>query len=76
MKMSRRTAWIIMFIFCGLIWGLLFVGFAYGEQPDKGSQPAQPDKGCEEIREKIKRMDLNDKQREFLESLIEEEQKK
>ena len=75
MKVSRRTAWIIMLIFCCLVWGSVFAAFVYGAQPDKG-KPSQPtDKSSESIREKVKSLDLNDKQRKFLESLIESTKK-
>ena len=75
MKVSRRTAWIIMLIFCCLVWGSIFAAFVYGAQPDKG-KPSQPtDKSSESIREKLKSLDLNDKQRKFLESLIESTKK-
>lgn len=75
MKVSRRTAWIIMFIFCGLVWGSIFAAFVYGAQPDK-RKPSQPtDKSSESTREKLKTLDLNDKQRKFLESLIESNKK-
>ncbi|MDR6299295.1 hypothetical protein QE407_004748 [Pantoea dispersa] len=75
MKVSRRTAWIIMLIFCCLVWGSIFAAFVYGAQPDKG-KPSQPtDKSSESIRGKVKSLDLNDKQRKFLESLIESTKK-
>lgn len=75
MKVSRRNAWIFMLIFCYLVWGSIFAAVVYGAQPDKRklSQPA--DKNSESIREKVKLLDLNDKQRKFLESLIESNKK-
>lgn len=64
-----------MLIFCCLVWGSVFAAFVYGAQPDKG-KPSQPtDKSSESIREKVKSLDLNDKQRKFLESLIESTKK-
>jgi hypothetical protein len=75
MKVSRRTVWIIMLIFCGLIWGSIFAAFVYGAQPDK-IKPLQPnDKATKSIHDKVKSLDLNDKQRKFLESLIESDKK-
>jgi len=71
MKVSRRTAWIIMLIFCCLVWGGIFGAFVYGAQPEKRKSSQPTDKSSESIREKVKSLDLNDKQRKFLESLIE-----
>ncbi len=75
MKVSRINAWIIMLIFCFLVWGIFFASIVYGAQPHK-RKPSQPaDKSIESILEKIKPLDLNDKQLKCLESLIESNKK-
>lgn len=75
MKVSCRSAWLIMLIFCCLVWGSIFAAVVYGAEPDK-RKPSQPaEKSSESIREKVKSLDLNDKQRKFLESLIESNKK-
>lgn len=75
MKASRRTTWIFMLIFCALVWGSIFAAFVYGAQPEKSKSSQPADKSGEIIREKIKSLDLNDKQRKFLESLIQNNSK-
>jgi hypothetical protein len=75
MKVSRRTAWICMLIFCALVWGSIIAASVYGAEPDK-RKPSQPtDKSSENILDKVKSLDLNEKQRKFLESLIESNKK-
>lgn len=75
MKLNRRATWIMMLLFCTLVWGLFFGALVYGAEAGK-VRPALPsDKNSEDVRKKIKSLDLNDKQRKFLESLTEDSKK-
>lgn len=65
----------MMLLFCTLVWGLLSGALVYGAETGK-VRPASPsDKNSEDVRKKIKSLDLNDKQRKFLESLTEDSKK-
>lgn len=60
-----------MLLFCMLVWGLFFGALVYGSEPDKAKPVSPSDDNSEDVRKKIKSLDLNDKQRKFVESLIE-----
>lgn len=76
MKMTRRTTWIALFIFCLLVWTLIIISLVYASNSNekKLPQPAQQD--ANKLVEKLKRLDLNEKQKDFLESLIPHDEKK
>lgn len=61
--------------FFAVWYGVVFSPRSFMEQSLK-RKPSQPaDKSSESIQEKVKSLDLNDKQRKFLESLIESNKK-
>lgn len=76
MKMTRRTTWIALFIFCLLVWALIIISLVYASNSNekKLSQPAQQD--ANKLVKKLKRLDLNEKQKGFLESFIAHDEKK
>lgn len=75
MKLNRRATWIMMLLFCTLVWGLFFGALVYGAEAGKVRPILPSDKNSEDVRKKIKSLDLNDKQRKFLESLTEDSKK-
>ena len=76
MKISTRTTWIALFIFCLLVWALIIITLACGSNRDekKLQQPAQQD--ANKLVKKLKRLDLNEKQKQFIDSLIVSDEKK
>lgn len=76
MKLNRRTTWIIIFFLCTLLWGLFFGALVYGSEFDKTKPVSTSDKISEDVKRKINSLNLNDKQKKFLESLIEDSKKK
>lgn len=75
MKLNRRATWIMTLLFCTLVWGLFFGALAYAAEAGK-VRPASPSgNNSADVRKKIKLLDLNDKQRKFLESVTEDSKK-
>ncbi|CAO97930.1 hypothetical protein [Erwinia tasmaniensis] len=76
MKISTRTTWIALFIFCLLVWALIIISLVCVSNRDekKLQQPAQQD--ANKLVKKLKRLDLNEKQKQFIDSLIVSDEKK
>lgn len=76
MKISTRTTWIALFIFCLLVWALIIITLVCVSNRDekKLQQPAQQD--ANKLVKKLKRLDLNEKQKQFIDSLIVSDEKK
>jgi hypothetical protein len=70
-KLTRRRVWLIVFLFCVVFWGLVVATFAYAARDDN-SKPGNKSGERDQLADlqKIKKLDLNDKQRKFIESLI------
>ncbi|CCP04352.1 hypothetical protein BN439_3325 [Erwinia amylovora Ea644] len=76
MKISIRTTWIAVFIFCVLLLALIFVSLIRVANDIKKAlqQPVQDDPN--KLVEQLKRLKLNEKQKKFIESLIKNDEKK
>ncbi|MEN4912321.1 hypothetical protein [Erwinia amylovora] len=76
MKISIRTTWIAVFIFCVLLLALIFVSLIRVANDIKKAlqQPVQDDPN--KLAEQLKRLKLNEKQKKFIESLIKNDEKK
>ncbi|MGJ0479537.1 hypothetical protein ACQW04_05600 [Pantoea agglomerans] len=72
MKKNRRTVWILMMIFCALCWILVFsvLNHALAADQYRKNNDGYGDVPPEELVQKIKRLDLTEQQRKFLESLL------
>lgn len=70
-------AWVIVLLFCVVVWGLIAAVVANAAEDDKGKAKTQPGENTQLVNiQKIKKLDLNDKQKKFIESLIEKPDKK
>lgn len=77
MRVTRRMAWITVFLFCIIIWSLIAAGVTYATSSFTGKSRIEPVKKPKVVDiENIKKLDLNDKQRRFIDSLTEQPQKK
>ncbi|ATZ10461.1 hypothetical protein [Erwinia amylovora] len=76
MKISIRTTWIAVFIFCVLLLALIFVSLIRVANDIKKAlqQPVQDDPN--KLAEQLKKLKLNEKQKKFIESLIKNDEKK
>nr|WP_041474272.1 hypothetical protein [Erwinia sp. Ejp617] len=76
MKMSIRTTWKAVFIFCVLVLTLVFIALVrVANDIKKGlQQPVKDD--LNRLVEQLKKLNLDEKQREFIESLIKNDEKK
>lgn len=67
----------LVFLFSVVVWGLIFVAVAYANDGDKVKLKSQPGENTPLIDvQKIKKLDLSDQQRKFVEALIESPEKK
>lgn len=77
LKITRRRAWLLVFLFSVVVWGLLFAAIAYASNGDKVKPKSQPGENTQLVNvQKIKKLDLSEQQRKFVESLIESPEKK
>ncbi|WP_337008810.1 hypothetical protein [Pantoea sp. AS142] len=77
MKITRRRAWLLVFLFSVVVWGLIFAAMAYANDSDQVEPKSQPGENTSSVNiEKIRKLDLSDEQRKFIESLIESTEKK
>ncbi|AUX73832.1 hypothetical protein EPYR_00601 [Erwinia pyrifoliae DSM 12163] len=76
MKMSIRTTWKAVFIFCVLVLTLIFIALVrVANDIKKGlQQPVKDD--LNRLVEQLKKLNLDEKQRKFIESLIKNDEKK
>ncbi|MCH9269667.1 hypothetical protein [Pantoea ananatis] len=70
MKISKRLTWLLVLLFCVVVWGMVAVAFA-GEV--RANTPkTQPGHSNSQVdTDKIRKLDLNTQQKKFIESLIE-----
>lgn len=76
MQISKRRAWIIVFIFCVLVWALIFASLVYASVGSEKEPPKRVEQDANKLAENVRKLDLNEKQRKFIESLIEYNEKK
>lgn len=77
MKNIRRKTWIMVFLFCVLFWGVVFTAISFANENGKNKPVAQVNGSTKLVDiQKIKQLKLNDKQKKFIESLIEPADKK
>ncbi|KGT91723.1 hypothetical protein VH86_04880 [Pantoea sp. BL1] len=77
MKNIRRKTWIMVFLFCVLFWGVVFTAISFANENGKNKPVAQVNGPTKLVDiQKIKQLKLNDKQKKFIESLIEPADKK
>ncbi|MCT2387636.1 hypothetical protein [Erwinia pyrifoliae] len=74
--MSIRTTWKAVFIFCVLVLTLIFIALVrVANDIKKGlQQPVKDD--LNRLVEQLKKLNLDEKQRKFIESLIKNDEKK
>jgi len=72
LKKNRRTVWILLCLFCGLFWILVFsvLNHAMATDQYRKKKPGYGNVPPEELVQKIKRLDLTEQQRKFIESLL------
>ncbi|MGV6481441.1 hypothetical protein ACT2VT_000867 [Pantoea agglomerans] len=72
MQITKRKVWLLVFLFCVAVWGLIFSVVTYAGDKIKVEAQAQPGERTPSINvQKIKKLDLSDQQKKFIESLIE-----
>lgn len=77
MKITRKRAWLLVFLFSVVVWGLIFAAVAYASNTGKDKPKSQPGENTPSVNvQKIKKLDLSEQQRKFVESLIESPEKK
>lgn len=77
MKVIRRRPWFLVFLFSVVVWGLIFAALAYANNGDKVKPKSQPGENTHSVNvQKIKKLNLSEQQRKFIESLIESPDKK
>ncbi|MGC0780708.1 hypothetical protein [Pantoea agglomerans] len=75
MKIKRRTVWTLLCLFCALFWILIFSFFNHALAADQHHKKSRSygDVPPEKLVQKIKRLDLTEQQRKFLESVLQNE---
>ena len=75
MKIKRRTVWTLLCLFCALFWILIFSFFNHALAADQHHKknPSYGDVPTEKLFHEIKRLDLTEQQRKFLESVLQNE---
>ena len=77
MKNIRRRTWLLVFLFSVFVWGLIFAAVAYASNGGKDKPKSQPGENTPSVNiQKIKKLDLSELQRKFVDSLIETPEKK
>lgn len=72
MKISKRVTWLLMLLFCVVVWGLIVTAVAFAGEDRKFTPKTQPGQSNSQVdAEKIRKLDLNAQQKKFIESLIE-----
>lgn len=72
MKISKRATWLLVFVFCVVVWGLIATAVAFAGDDRKVPPKMQPGHSNSKVDvEKIKKLNLNPQQKKFIESLIE-----
>lgn len=69
MKFTRRKTWILLFVFCLLIWGLLIDSLVHASETSDDEKSHRELAQHEVIIQKIKQLDLSPEQSAFLETL-------
>ncbi|MEN4831767.1 hypothetical protein [Pantoea vagans] len=72
MEITRRRAWLLVFLFSVFVWGLMLAAVAYANNGDKIKPKSQPGENTQSVNvQKIKKLNLSEQQKKFIESLIE-----
>jgi hypothetical protein len=71
LRITRRRVWLLVFLFCFIVWGGVAV-VVYASDGSNEKPKNEPDEYAPSINiQKIKKLDLNEQQRKFIESFIE-----
>lgn len=70
LKLSRRVTWILVILFCVVVWGIV-AAVALAGNDEKVAPKIQPGESSQQVDvEKIDELNLNPQQKKFIESLI------